>query len=85
MTNMWRIERYVFELSSPMRILQILLVLVVFFSWSCFCIVFSSMSYLCAFCGNQGLGVVCNKPEGFDEGDFVVEFFGEVHTTILDI
>lgn len=26
----------------------------------------------------QGLGVVCNKQGGFDEGDFVVEFFGEV-------
>uniref|UniRef100_A0A7I4A821 CCHC-type domain-containing protein n=1 Tax=Physcomitrium patens TaxID=3218 RepID=A0A7I4A821_PHYPA len=27
----------------------------------------------------KGLGVVCNKPEGFDDGDFVVEFFGEVY------
>lgn len=45
----------------------------------------SSLSSLCAFCGNQGLGVVCNKSEGFDEGDFVVEFFGEVYTTTLAI
>ncbi|KAG0624404.1 hypothetical protein M758_3G245200 [Ceratodon purpureus] len=27
----------------------------------------------------KGLGVVCNKREGFDDGDFVVEFFGEVY------
>ncbi|CAM6037532.1 unnamed protein product [Sphagnum compactum] len=27
----------------------------------------------------KGLGVVCNKQEGFHEGDFVVEFFGEVY------
>lgn len=27
---------------------------------------------------NQGLGVVCNKEEGFGEEDFVVEFLGEV-------
>jgi hypothetical protein len=26
----------------------------------------------------QGLGVVCNKEEGFGEDDFVVEFLGEV-------
>lgn len=26
----------------------------------------------------QGLGVVCNKEEGFTEDDFVVEFLGEV-------
>jgi len=26
----------------------------------------------------QGLGVVCNKEEGFAEDDFVVEFLGEV-------
>ena len=25
----------------------------------------------------QGLGVVCNKEEGFAEDDFVVEFLGE--------
>jgi hypothetical protein len=55
------------------------------FSWNCFCIVFSSTSCLRFICENQGLGVVCNKPEGFDDGDFVVEFFGEVHTTILGV
>jgi hypothetical protein len=27
---------------------------------------------------DQGLGVVCNKEEGFGEEDFVVEFLGEV-------
>ncbi|KAF1886757.1 hypothetical protein Lal_00045994 [Lupinus albus] len=27
----------------------------------------------------KGLGVVCNKEEGFDEDDFVVEFLGEVY------
>lgn len=37
---------------------------------------------MCYSCGVQGLGVVCNKQEGFDDGDFVVEFFGEVHTDI---
>lgn len=26
----------------------------------------------------QGLGVVCNKKEGFEQDDFVVEFLGEV-------
>ena len=26
----------------------------------------------------QGLGVVCNKENGFGEDDFVVEFLGEV-------
>lgn len=26
----------------------------------------------------QGLGVVCNKEEGFSQDDFVVEFLGEV-------
>lgn len=26
----------------------------------------------------QGLGVVCNKEEGFGDDDFVVEFLGEV-------
>jgi len=35
----------------------------------------------------QGLGVVCNKEEGFGDDDFVVEFLGEVwlytHTHIL--
>lgn len=30
-------------------------------------------------CGYQGLGVVCNKEEGFGEDDFVVEFLGEVY------
>lgn len=29
-------------------------------------------------CVHQGLGVVCNKEEGFGEEDFVVEFLGEV-------
>ena len=77
MTNMWRIERYMSELSSIMQILFMLLVVVLLN------IVFSSKSCLYAFCGNQGLGVVCNKPEGFDEGDFVVEFFGEVNTIVL--
>jgi len=40
----------------------------------------------------QGLGVVCNKEEGFAEDDFVVEFLGEVcsqwnftlETSVLD-
>uniref|UniRef100_A0A6V7QV50 SET domain-containing protein n=1 Tax=Ananas comosus var. bracteatus TaxID=296719 RepID=A0A6V7QV50_ANACO len=27
----------------------------------------------------KGLGVVCNKEEGFDQNDFVVEFLGEVY------
>lgn len=29
----------------------------------------------------KGLGVVCNKEEGFSEDDFVVEFLGEVYPT----
>lgn len=28
--------------------------------------------------GHQGLGVVCNKENGFPKDDFVVEFLGEV-------
>lgn len=43
------------------------------------------LMWICVSCGDQGLGVVCNKPEGFDDGDFVVEFFGEVHIILLAI
>lgn len=41
------------------------------------CVYLHFATSLC--CGYQGLGVVCNKEEGFGEDDFVVEFLGEVY------
>jgi len=31
----------------------------------------------------QGLGVVCNKEDGFGTDDFVVEFLGEVFISVF--
>ena len=47
-----------------------------FTSLTCYCA--DSLILFLSGCVHQGLGVVCNKEEGFGEEDFVVEFLGEV-------